>query len=88
MCSGWGGGSPSPTITQAINNAAVSGRSGSGALIFFSSGNDGRNPPVYPSYLDNVVSVGGSTPHDQKKHREQEMNFTGVVITVKMKTEI
>ncbi|MCB0727638.1 MAG: S8 family serine peptidase [Ignavibacteriae bacterium] len=67
ICSGWGGGSPSPTITQAINNAAVSGRSGSGALIFFSSGNDGRNPPVYPSYLDNVVSVGGSTPHDQKK---------------------
>lgn len=67
ISSAWGGGSPSPTITQAINNAALSGRSGSGALIFFSSGNDGRNPPVYPSYLENVVSVGGSTTHDQKK---------------------
>lgn len=67
ICSGWGGGSPSSTITQSINNAAINGRDGAGTLIFFGSGNDGRNPPVYPSYLDNVVSVGGTTTHDQKK---------------------
>lgn len=67
ICSGWGGGTYSSVITQAIDNAAINGRNGSGTLIFFSSGNDGRNPPVYPSYLDNVVCVGGTTTHDQKK---------------------
>lgn len=63
----WGGGTPSQTITDAINNAALNGRGGLGCVILFSSGNDGRNPPVYPSVLPNVLSVGGSTPHDQRK---------------------
>lgn len=33
----------------------------------FSSGNDGRRAPWYPSYLPDVVSVGASTIYDQKK---------------------
>lgn len=67
LCNGWGGSSPSGLITDAINNAALYGRGGLGCIILFGSGNDGRNPPVYPSQLPNVLSVGSSTPHDQKK---------------------
>jgi thermitase len=63
----WGGGTPSPTLTTAINNLSASGRGGLGCVILFSSGNDGRNPPAYPSYLASVVCVGASTKHDQKK---------------------
>lgn len=63
----WGGGTPSQTITDAINNAAINGRNGLGCVILFASGNDGRNPPVYPSALPNVICVGSSTPHDQRK---------------------
>jgi len=67
LCNGWGGITPESIITDAINNAAINGRGGLGSVILFGSGNDGRNPPVYPSYLQNVLSVGASTPHDQKK---------------------
>lgn len=63
----WGGGTPGSTLTNAINNLSNNGRSGSGCVVLFSSGNDGRNPPSYPSYLSSVVCVGASTKHDQKK---------------------
>ncbi len=63
----WGGGTPNTTLTNAINNLSNNGRSGSGCVVLFSSGNDGRNPPAYPSYLASVVCVGASTKHDQKK---------------------
>ncbi len=67
LCNSWGGGTPDQTITNAIDNAAISGRGGFGAVILFASGNDGYNSPIYPSVLPNVLSVGASTPHDQKK---------------------
>lgn len=67
LSNSWGGGSVNATITNAINSAATSGRGGLGCIILFSSGNEGRNPPEYPSYLANVICVGASTPHDQKK---------------------
>ena len=67
LCNGWGGMTPENIITEAINNAALNGRGGLGSVILFGSGNDGRISPVYPSYLSNVISVGASTPHDQKK---------------------
>ena len=63
----WGGGTPNATLTNAINNLSNNGRSGLGCVVLFSSGNDGRNPPAYPSYLTSVVCVGASTKHDQKK---------------------
>ena len=63
----WGGGTPDATLTAAINNAATIGRGGLGCIILFSTGNDGHNPPSYPSYLSNVIAVGASTPYDQKK---------------------
>ena len=67
LSNSWGGGLPEPAVTDAVNNAAINGRGGLGCAIFFASGNDGSNPPIYPSVLPNVLSVGGSTPHDQKK---------------------
>ena len=67
LSNSWGGMSPVATITDAINNSAINGRGGLGCVILFASGNDGRNPPIYPSVLPNVLSVGASTPHDQKK---------------------
>lgn len=63
----WGGGTPNSTMTDAINNCANNSRDGLGTVILFSSGNDGRNPPNYPSYLSSVVCVGASTQQDQKK---------------------
>ncbi|NWF49671.1 MAG: S8 family serine peptidase [Ignavibacteriaceae bacterium] len=63
----WGGGSVSSTLNSAINNFANNGRGGLGSVVLFSSGNDGKNPPNYPSYLASVVCVGASTRHDQKK---------------------
>ncbi|MCI0472649.1 MAG: S8 family serine peptidase [Ignavibacteria bacterium] len=63
----WGGGTPSATLTNAINNLAVNGRGGLGCVVLFSSGNNGSNPPEYPSYLGSVVCVGASTNIDSKK---------------------
>ncbi|MFZ1319969.1 MAG: S8 family serine peptidase [Ignavibacteria bacterium] len=63
----WGGGTPKSIVTDAINDAAINGRGGKGCIIIFASGNDGHDPPLYPSVLPNVLSVGGSTTHDQMK---------------------
>lgn len=67
LSNSWGGGTPAAVVTDAINSAASSGRGGLGCIILFSSGNEGHNPPSYPSYLPNVICVGASTTHDQKK---------------------
>jgi len=67
LSNSWGGGTETTAKTNAINNAANNGRNGLGCIILFASGNDGRNPPNYPSYLANVICVGASTTHDQKK---------------------
>ncbi len=67
LSNSWGGGSPSSALSTAIDNCATSGNSGKGCTILFSSGNEGRNPPSYPSYMRNVICVGASTAYDQKK---------------------
>lgn len=67
LSNSWGGGTPSSIVTEAIDNAAINGRNGLGCAILFASGNDGNNPPLYPSVLPNVLSIGSSTPHDQAK---------------------
>lgn len=67
LTNGWGAQSSVTSITNAINNAALNGRGGLGCIIFFAAGNDGFAPVIYPSRLSNVISVGGSTTHDQKK---------------------
>ncbi|MCX7833686.1 MAG: S8 family serine peptidase [Ignavibacteria bacterium] len=63
----WGGGTPSSVLDTAISRCARLSRDGLGCVILFSSGNDGRNPPNYPSYLPFVVCVGASTKIDNKK---------------------
>ncbi|MBS1494680.1 MAG: S8 family serine peptidase [Bacteroidetes bacterium] len=67
LSNSWGGGSPASSVSNAIDSCALYGNSGKGCVILFSSGNEGRNPPSYPSYLRNVVCVGASTASDQKK---------------------
>ncbi len=67
LSNSWNGFTEVSTLTNAINNAALDGRSGLGCVILFSAGNDGRGVPWYPSYLPNVLSVGASTNFDQKK---------------------
>lgn len=63
----WGGGSPSSTLTSAINNCYNNGRGGLGCLILFSSGNGNNSTVSYPGYLSNVVAVGATSPCDQRK---------------------
>ncbi|CAN5550881.1 hypothetical protein BH10BAC5_BH10BAC5_09420 [soil metagenome] len=67
LSNSWGGGSPSSAVTNSIDSCFTYGNSGKGCVILFSSGNEGRNPPSYPSYLRNVICVGASTAYDQKK---------------------
>lgn len=63
----YNGGTPSQTVSDAITHASIYGKGGKGCLIFFAAGNDGKSSPWFPSYLPEVVCVGASTPHDQKK---------------------
>lgn len=67
LSNSWGGLTPSSVVTNSIDNAAINGRDGLGCAVLFASGNDGHNPPLYPSVLPNVLSIGASTPHDQAK---------------------
>jgi subtilisin family serine protease len=66
LSNSWGGGSPSATITNAINNAVTNGRNGKGCIVLFSSGND-NGAVSFPATLDNVVAVGASSMCDQRK---------------------
>jgi len=66
LSNSWGGGSPSVAITNAINYAVNSGRSGKGCTVLFSSGNLNSNV-TYPATLSNVIAVGASSPCDQRK---------------------
>lgn len=67
LSNSWNGFTPSQVVTEAIDNAALYGREGAGCIILFAAGNDGRSSPWYPAYLPNVIAVGASTNHDQKK---------------------
>jgi len=66
LSNSWGGGSPSPAITNAINNAVNNGRSGKGATVLFSSGNSNTNVS-YPANLPNAIAVGATSMCDQRK---------------------
>jgi subtilisin family serine protease len=66
LSNSWGGGSPSTAITDAINYAVNSGRSGKGCTVFFATGNFNTDV-AFPSTLPNVIAVGASSPCDQRK---------------------
>lgn len=52
---------------DAIAMALDSARGGKGALLFFSSGNDG-DPPIWPSRLHGVFAVNATSMCDERKH--------------------
>lgn len=66
LSNSWGGGSPSTTITNSINNAVNNGRNGKGSIVLFSAGN-GNSNVSYPATLSNVIAVGASSMCDQRK---------------------
>lgn len=66
LSNSWGGGSPSSTITNAINNAVSTGRAGKGAVVLFSTGNENGNV-AFPATNSNVIAVGASNTCDQRK---------------------
>lgn len=67
LSNSWGGGAPEAALETAISNARTLGRGGLGAIVLFSSGNDGHDPVNYPAYLSDVVAVGASSMFDEKK---------------------
>ena len=63
----WGGGSPSSTINNAINDCVNNGRGGKGCVVLFSSGNSNNSSLPYPASLSNVIAVGASSMCDERK---------------------
>ena len=66
LSNSWGGGSPSSTITNAINNAVNNGRGGKGCVVLFASGNN-NSSVSFPATLDNVIAVGAGSMCDERK---------------------
>lgn len=66
LTNSWGGGTPVTVITEAIADARSGGRSGLGAVVTFSSGN-GNGAIHYPANLDTVLTVGATSPCDERK---------------------
>lgn len=66
LSNSWGGGSPSSTITNAINNAVNNGRGGKGCVVLFASGNN-NSAVSFPATLDNVLAVGAGSMCDERK---------------------
>ena len=66
LSNSWGGGPPVDAITNAFNRARKQGRGGKGAVIACATGNE-NGPVGYPATLPDVLSVGASTPWDDRK---------------------
>ncbi len=62
----WGGGIPSLTVTNAINNAVTNGRGGRGCVVVFASGNNYDSSVSYPASLDDVIAVGAIDHNGQR----------------------
>jgi len=71
----WGGGIPTPLISNAIRNAFRYGRNGRGTVIFAGSGNDNIDKILYPSSMEEVVSVGGLSPCNERKSFQSCDNY-------------
>jgi thermitase len=63
----WGGGSPSTTVENAINNITTNGRGGKGVVMLASAGNGNTSPIIYPARYNRVISVGASNWCDLRK---------------------
>jgi thermitase len=66
LSNSWGGGGSANVINQAIQHGKFDGRNGKGCVICFASGNS-NNGVIYPATLPEVITVGASSPCDQRK---------------------
>ncbi|MCX7878946.1 MAG: S8 family serine peptidase, partial [Ignavibacteria bacterium] len=73
----WGGGVPSPLITNAIRDAVKYGRSGRGTVVFGGSGNSNVEEVIYPASMPEVIGVGGLSPCNQRKSTTSCDNIGG-----------
>ncbi|CAA6828816.1 MAG: Unknown protein [uncultured Aureispira sp.] len=55
------------TVNAAIIQAYANGRNGKGSLLFFSSGNDGPDPPIWPSRAPDAIAVNATSMCDERK---------------------
>ncbi len=67
LSNSWGGGPPSDQIHAAIRDALNLGRGGLGSVVVFAAGNNNASPPVYPSLHIEAISVGATSPCDERK---------------------
>ncbi|MFI5145329.1 MAG: S8 family serine peptidase, partial [Ignavibacteria bacterium] len=63
----WGGGTYTPFITMAVQNAKQFGRNGKGTVVFAATGNQDSAGVYYPSVLPEVIAVGGISPCFERK---------------------
>lgn len=68
LSNSWGGGAPSDAISRALGRARTQGRGGKGAVVCIAAGND-QAPIDFPGNLSGYVTVGASTPKDERKTR-------------------
>ena len=68
LSNSWGGGAPSDAISRAFARARTQGRNGLGAVVVIAAGND-QSPIDFPGNLPGYVTVGASTPRDERKTR-------------------
>jgi thermitase len=66
LSNSWGGGAPSDAISRAFARARTQGRNGLGAVVAIAAGND-QGPIDFPGDLPGYVTVGASTPNDERK---------------------
>ena len=66
LSNSWGGGAPSDSISRAFGRARTQGRNGLGAVVAIAAGN-GQLPIDFPGDLPGYVTVGASTPRDERK---------------------
>lgn len=68
LSNSWGGGAPSDAISRAFGRARTQGRGGKGAVVCIAAGND-QIAIDFPGELPGYVTVGASTPADERKTR-------------------
>lgn len=68
LSNSWGGGAPSDAISRAFGRARTQGRNGKGAVVCIAAGND-QTQIDFPGELPGYVTVGASTPADERKTR-------------------
>lgn len=68
LSNSWGGGPPSDAISRALARARTQGRNGKGAVVCIAAGN-AQSPIDFPGNLPGYVTVGASTPRDERKTR-------------------